>query len=57
VSGSLVEGRADLVVWGEARIHLLDFKHSKAFGEGELASYRTSCSGTPQCWLYGRACP
>ena len=38
-SGGL--GRADLVVWGEARIHLLDFKHSKAFGEGELASYRS----------------
>ncbi|NWJ41899.1 MAG: UvrD-helicase domain-containing protein [Geothrix sp.] len=37
-SGGL--GRADLVVWGEDRIHLLDFKHSKAFGEEELAAYR-----------------
>ena len=33
-------GRADLVVWGEDYIHLLDFKHSKAFGEEELAIYR-----------------
>jgi ATP-dependent exoDNAse (exonuclease V) beta subunit len=37
-SGGL--GRADLVVWGEDCIHLLDFKHSKAFGEEELATYR-----------------
>ena len=37
-SGGL--GRADLVVWGEDRIHLLDFKHSKTFGEEELATYR-----------------
>ena len=37
-SGAL--GRADLVVWDHDRIHLLDFKHSTAFGEDELASYR-----------------
>ena len=37
-SGGL--GRADLVVWGEDCIHLLDFKHSKTFGEEELATYR-----------------
>ncbi|GLH65881.1 UvrD-helicase domain-containing protein [Geothrix edaphica] len=37
-SGAL--GRADLVVWADDRIHLLDFKHSKAFGEEELAGYR-----------------
>jgi ATP-dependent exoDNAse (exonuclease V) beta subunit len=36
-SGAL--GRADLVVWGEDRIHLLDFKHSKTFGAEELAAY------------------
>jgi ATP-dependent exoDNAse (exonuclease V) beta subunit len=41
-SGAL--GRADLVVWGEGRIHLLDFKHSKAFGEAELAGYREQLS-------------
>ena len=33
-------GRADLVVWDDDRIQLLDFKHSKAFGEAELAIYR-----------------
>jgi ATP-dependent exoDNAse (exonuclease V) beta subunit len=33
-------GRADLVVWAADGIHLLDFKHSKAFGEEELATYR-----------------
>ncbi len=37
-SGGL--GRADLVVWGEDCIHLLDFKHSRTFGEEELATYR-----------------
>jgi ATP-dependent exoDNAse (exonuclease V) beta subunit len=37
-SGAL--GRADLVIWGEDRIHLLDFKHSKAFGPEELDAYR-----------------
>jgi hypothetical protein len=37
-SGGL--GRADLVVWGEGCIHLLDFKHSKTFGEEELAIYQ-----------------
>ena len=26
-------GRADLVAWGEDCLHLLDFKHSKAFAE------------------------
>jgi len=41
-SGGL--GRADLVVWGEDRIHLLDFKHSKAFAEDELATYRDQLS-------------
>jgi len=33
-------GRADLVVWEQDCIHLLDFKHSKAFEEEELAAYR-----------------
>ena len=38
-------GRADLVVWepdrvGPARIHLVDYKHSVAFGPAELAGYR-----------------
>ncbi len=37
-SGGL--GRADLVVWEEDALHLLDFKHSKTFGEEELAAYR-----------------
>jgi ATP-dependent exoDNAse (exonuclease V) beta subunit len=37
-SGGL--GRADLVVWEADRIHLLDFKHSRAFSEAELAGYR-----------------
>ncbi len=34
------DGRADLVVWTEDRIHLLDFKHSKTFNAEELAGYR-----------------
>ncbi|HJV89191.1 MAG TPA: UvrD-helicase domain-containing protein [Holophagaceae bacterium] len=37
-SGGL--GRADLVVWAEDRIHLLDFKHSASFGTEALAAYR-----------------
>ncbi len=37
-SGGL--GRADLVVWAEDRIHLLDFKHSATFGAEALAAYR-----------------
>ncbi len=37
-SGAL--GRADLVIWDEDRIHLLDFKHSKAFSPEELDGYR-----------------
>ncbi len=37
-SGAL--GRADLVIWDDDCIRLLDFKHSKAFGEEELAGYR-----------------
>lgn len=37
-SGAL--GRADLVVWDHDRIHLLDFKHSHAFGDEALAAYR-----------------
>ncbi|GLH70425.1 hypothetical protein GETHPA_19580 [Geothrix rubra] len=37
-SGGL--GRADLVVWEGGCLHLLDFKHSRAFGEEELATYR-----------------
>jgi len=41
-SGGL--GRADLVVWGGDCLHLLDFKHSKTFGEEELASYRDQLS-------------
>ena len=36
-SGAL--GRADLVVWTEDRIHLLDFKHSRGFDEAALALY------------------
>ncbi|HJW31725.1 MAG TPA: UvrD-helicase domain-containing protein [Holophagaceae bacterium] len=36
-SGGL--GRADLVVWTEDRIHLLDFKHSKGFGPEDLEVY------------------
>ena len=28
------------MVWGKDRIHLLDFKHSSAFGAEELAGYR-----------------
>jgi len=38
-SGGL--GRADLVVWGEDCLHLLDFKHSKTFGMEELSIYRS----------------
>ena len=37
-SGAL--GRADLVVWEDDRIHLLDFKNSKVIGAEELASYQ-----------------
>jgi ATP-dependent exoDNAse (exonuclease V) beta subunit len=37
-------GRADLVVWDGDRIHLLDFKHSKAFHGSELAQYRAQLS-------------
>jgi ATP-dependent exoDNAse (exonuclease V) beta subunit len=37
-------GRADLVVWDGDRLHLLDFKHSKAFGTEELAAYREQLS-------------
>ena len=37
-SGAL--GRADLVVWDDNGIRLLDFKHSKTFEEEELAGYR-----------------
>ena len=33
-------GRADLVDWHDDRIHLLDFKHSKSFGEEDLSGYR-----------------
>ena len=33
-------GRADLVVWAEDRLHLLDFKHSKGFSPEELVAYR-----------------
>lgn len=33
-------GRADLVVWAEGGLQLLDFKHSRTFGEAELAGYR-----------------
>lgn len=39
-AASGAEGRADLVVWAQDRIHLLDFKHSRGFGPEELASYR-----------------
>ena len=37
-SGAL--GRADLVIWDEGCLRLLDFKHSGAFGVEELAGYR-----------------
>ncbi|HLP31771.1 MAG TPA: PD-(D/E)XK nuclease family protein, partial [Geothrix sp.] len=37
-SGAL--GRADLVVWEDDRIHLLDFKHSRTFSDQDLAGYR-----------------
>jgi len=33
-------GRADLVVWAEDGLNLLDFKHSRAFSDAELAGYR-----------------
>ena len=39
-AASGAQGRADLVVWEDNRIHLLDFKNSKAFGPEELASYQ-----------------
>jgi len=39
-AASGAEGRADLVVWAEDRIHLLDFKHSRGFGPEELGGYR-----------------
>ena len=39
-AASGAQGRADLVVWEDDRIHLLDFKNSKAFGPEELASYQ-----------------
>ena len=39
-ASSGAQGRADLVVWADDRIHLLDFKHSKSFSEEELAGYR-----------------
>lgn len=32
-------GRADLVVWGPDRIHLVDFKHTHTLGEEELMGY------------------
>ncbi|MCE1204563.1 MAG: UvrD-helicase domain-containing protein [Holophagaceae bacterium] len=34
-------GRADLVVWAGDGLHLLDFKHSRAFSDTELAGYRS----------------
>ena len=37
-SGGL--GRADLVVWEDDCVQLMDFKHSKTFAEEELAAYR-----------------
>lgn len=37
-SGAL--GRADLVVWADDRIHLLNSKHSRTFEPEELAGYR-----------------
>ena len=39
-AASGAQGRADLVVWEDDRIHLLDFKNSKSFGREELASYQ-----------------
>ncbi|HNX94109.1 MAG TPA: UvrD-helicase domain-containing protein [Holophaga sp.] len=39
-AASGAEGRADLVVWDAEAIHILDFKHSKAFGATELEHYR-----------------
>jgi ATP-dependent exoDNAse (exonuclease V) beta subunit len=41
-SGAL--GRADLVIWEVDHIHLLDFKHSKAFSDDELDGYREQLS-------------
>ena len=38
-AASGAEGRADLVVWEGDRIHLLDFKHSHAFGAEDLEAY------------------
>ncbi len=37
-------GRADLVVWDGGCLRLLDFKHSRTFGEEELAEYRQQLS-------------
>lgn len=39
-AASGAQGRADLVVWTEAGLHLLDFKHSKAFNDEELQGYQ-----------------
>jgi exodeoxyribonuclease V beta subunit len=38
-AASGAEGRADLVVWDGARVHVLDFKNSKDLGAEELAAY------------------
>ena len=43
-AASGAQGRADLVVWEDDRIHLLDFKNSKSFGPEELASYQAQLS-------------
>lgn len=39
-AASGAQGRADLVVWTDAGLHLLDFKHSKTFNDEELQGYQ-----------------
>lgn len=54
-SGGL--GRADLVVWAEDGLHLLDFKHSSTFGDEELATYRTQLDRYAQALARTQALP
>jgi ATP-dependent exoDNAse (exonuclease V) beta subunit len=54
-SGAL--GRADLVVWEEDRIHLLDFKHSKSFGEVEWLGYRAQLKRYAEVLVAAEALP
>lgn len=39
-AASGAEGRADLVIWAEDTLHVIDFKHAEGFGPGELEIYR-----------------